>query len=301
MRDATLVDRARSGDAVAFGELAERSRPWLRALCSQRVGDPWAVDDLVQEALILAFRDLGHLRDSGAFRPWLSQIARNVCRMHLRRRLIRPEVLMTDSPPLEPGSMVQTSLMLPKGEDYDLLRGHYLDGLSVKELATKLSVSTSAVKSRLHRARVRLRKELGAMREGQAREWSLRTVLLAEPEDALREAISRELRGAGYEVVALPTGAAAIQAVQAQRGQLLILDTRVADPHWLEVAGLVRTDAYGLTNVPVCVLIGPEQADRELRLAWHTGAEVCLSRPPDIACLLAYISRLRDTWGSEEG
>ena len=89
-----LMRRAVEGEGEAFGELAERSRPWLRALCSRLVHDPWAVEDVVQEALVLAFRDLGQFRDPTLFQPWLAQVARNVCRMHLRR---------VPRPPADPG------------------------------------------------------------------------------------------------------------------------------------------------------------------------------------------------------
>ena len=184
-------------------------------------------------------------------------------------------------------------------EDRELVCGHYVEGRSLGELAGKLALSPAAVRSRLYRARVRLRKEMEAMGEGRGKGWRLRTILLVEPDEQVREPLAEGLRGAGYEVVVLPNGEAAIEAVREKRGQLLILDKDCLEPHWLEVMGLVRTDPYGLANVPICTLVDCPATERELRLAWHAGAEVCLSRPPSLDRLLGYVRHLEESWGTK--
>jgi len=303
--ESELVRRAAGGDREAFGELAEGCRPWLRALCHGHVSDPWAVDDLVQETLVLAFRDLGQLRHPGAFRPWLGQVACNVCGGHLRRRRSRPEVLVAELPEAAASfpvgqHEVEAALGRAGEEEGELLRLHYVEGFTVAEMAAKLSHSAAGIRSRLYRARLRLRKEMAAMGEARARAWRLRTILLVEPDEAMCAPLAEGLCAAGYEVVVLPTGEAAIAAVREGRGQMLILDTRCGEPHWLEVMGLVRTDPYGVVNVPICTLVDQPATERELRLAWHAGAEVCLSRPPSIERLLSYLQRLQETWGEGE-
>ena len=62
-----LVARAAGGDPEAFGVLAEAVRPWLFALCQRLVRDRNAAEDLVQETLFLAYRDLPALRDPSCF------------------------------------------------------------------------------------------------------------------------------------------------------------------------------------------------------------------------------------------
>jgi len=84
-KDETLVERAKSGDTEAFGELIERHRGKARSLAERMTGDPHMADDIVQEALIRAFMHLGSLIDTRRFLPWLHRIVRNQANMRLRR------------------------------------------------------------------------------------------------------------------------------------------------------------------------------------------------------------------------
>ncbi|MFC0216415.1 RNA polymerase sigma factor [Paenibacillus chartarius] len=80
-----LVERARSGDHEAFGELVRMHRAqalgWAHALAQ----DTYLAEDIVQDALIRAFLHLGSLMDSGRFLPWLHRIVRNQAYTRLRR------------------------------------------------------------------------------------------------------------------------------------------------------------------------------------------------------------------------
>jgi RNA polymerase sigma-70 factor (ECF subfamily) len=311
-RETALVQLAMAGDAAAFGELAEGSRAWMLGLCRRLVGDPVAAEDLVQEALALAFRDLHQLRDLAHFRAWLSRIVTNRCRMHLRRlRALREtsleegETAPWPSLPEPPLGIDQVLAQLPP-ERRRLLALFYGEGLSHEEVGRLLSLSPQAVKSRLHRARELLRKELLAMmsdtekqRLGAAEEapWEPRTILLVEPEEALRETLRAGLTAAGYEVVVLPTGEAAIESARAGRGDLLILDKHCVTPHWLEVMALVQVDPWPPRRLPIIAIIDPIAGDprheRDVLLAWQAGAAVCLTRPPEVDRLLGYIESLR--------
>ena len=65
---------------------AQEERARLVRLCARLVGEPDAAEDLAQEALYLAWRDRGRLRDPGKRSQWLAGIARNVCQEWRRRR-----------------------------------------------------------------------------------------------------------------------------------------------------------------------------------------------------------------------
>src|SRR6476619_1973441 len=69
-----LVERARRGDRASFGILAEGSIGRLYNVAQLMVSDPDLADDAVQEALIVAWRDLRGLRDPDRFEPWLYRI-----------------------------------------------------------------------------------------------------------------------------------------------------------------------------------------------------------------------------------
>jgi len=311
-----LVSRARAGDSEAFGAVAERCRPWVFGLCFRLVGDRGAAEDLAQEAFLRALRDLKQLRDPDRFRPWLSRIALNACRMYLRRLRARPE----EAPPDERTSACMwTSEDAPFGIDQAIARLDaatqrmlmlfYGEGLSHAEIGEVSALSAAAVKSRLHRVRERLRKEMLAMmteeqkaRLGLAEEqpWVLRTILLVEPKDDLRRSLREALIAAGYEVVVLDTGEAALEAIAARQGQLLILDQRSGEPHWLEVLTLVQADAWSRQNVPLSVLIDPG-SQRDATLAWQAGAVLCFGRNADAGEIVKFVNRVAQLWPHDMG
>lgn len=80
-----IVERARSGDQEAFGELVRRHRAKALGLAGSLTKDSFMAEDIVQEALIRAFLHLGTLTDASRFLPWLHRIVRNQAYMKLRR------------------------------------------------------------------------------------------------------------------------------------------------------------------------------------------------------------------------
>ena len=307
--EADLVTRARAGDRGAFDELATRSRPWLVGLCFRLVHDANTAQDLAQEALVAAFQKLGQLRDASRFRQWLGTVALNVCRMHLRALGSRPE----DAVPLceAPASDERTDAPYDVDEalrridpmSQRVLLLAYIVGLSEAEIADVLSLSTQAAKSRLHRARQRLRKEMISTMTDQEKArlglgeapWALRTILLVEPDQSVREPVHAALADAGYEVTVLLTGEASLEAAKGHRGDMLILDKHCGEPHWLEVLTLLQADEWSRENLPVGLLIDAGNS-RDITLAWQAGAFLCLTRPPDPAELVRFVQRIGQVW-----
>jgi RNA polymerase sigma-70 factor (ECF subfamily) len=314
--EAELVERAKQGDREAFGQLAEACRPWLYGLCYRLLGDGGAAEDLVQESFLRAFRDLGQLRSPERFRGWLTRIAVNACRMELRRLLARREQLLHveqfDAPGPESGDSafaVEEALAQLDRGSRRMIQLFYGDELSQAEIADLLALSTAAVKSRLHRAREKLRKEMLAMMSDQEKArlgvaekapWALRTILVVEPEELLRQSLCDALSAAGYEVVVLPTGEAALAAVRERRGQMLLLDKHCVEPHWVEVLTLIQVDAWGRENVPVGVFVdGGSEHQRDVLLAWQAGAFLCLTRPPAVEEVVRFVKQVEEKWREE--
>src|SRR5688572_7297692 len=75
--DAQLVEQVRPGDIEAFGQLADRYERTLLAIAIGALHDFHAAEDVVQAALLAAFRRLETLRDGEKFGAWLIQIARS--------------------------------------------------------------------------------------------------------------------------------------------------------------------------------------------------------------------------------
>ncbi|WP_433364397.1 sigma-70 family RNA polymerase sigma factor [Actinoplanes sp. CA-142083] len=84
-RDEPLVVAARAGDPAATNELFRRHLPMLYNLVRRALpGDP-AVDDVVQDVLVRALRQMPDLRSANSFRPWLAAIAVRQIGSHLAR------------------------------------------------------------------------------------------------------------------------------------------------------------------------------------------------------------------------
>jgi len=155
---------------------------WLRTVLLARVGDPNAVDDVLQEVHTAAV-EKGHLlRDPSKAAPWLYRVAL-LTALQYRRRLGRRRKLVARFaerfPPLaeetrepdpldwllaeERKSLVRQALSCLPRRDAEMLLLKYTEDWTYRQLAEHLGLSISAVEARLHRARRRLRQSLAAL------------------------------------------------------------------------------------------------------------------------------------------
>ena len=83
--DATLARAAQAGEMVGLGMLFERHRARLHAVAVGMLGYGPDAEDAVQDAIVIAMRRIGDLREPAAAGGWLATIVVNVCRARLRR------------------------------------------------------------------------------------------------------------------------------------------------------------------------------------------------------------------------
>jgi RNA polymerase sigma factor (sigma-70 family) len=179
--DAELVRRCLAGETAAFGALVERYRDAAVGFCCHHVGDFHTAQDIAQEVFLRAFVDLHALREPGKFGPWLRAIGLRLCQSwHRRRResLLPPEELACrleadaghGAFDMTPARVLAKEALqaLPESQRQALML-KYLDGYSLVEIASLLAVPVETVRTRLRRARQRLR-EIGVtmMDEGEA-------------------------------------------------------------------------------------------------------------------------------------
>jgi RNA polymerase sigma-70 factor, ECF subfamily len=84
--EAHLLERARTGDRVAFDALVAPHLPKLRSFLHRLVAHPDDAEDLAQDATLQAFRKLAGFRGESAFGTWLFAIAHRLALTHLRTR-----------------------------------------------------------------------------------------------------------------------------------------------------------------------------------------------------------------------
>lgn len=185
--DHDLVARARSGDRDAFGELVLRHQRRVWLVCRQYVGADEA-DAVAQDAWLKAWAALATFDGRAAFTTWLTRISINTALDEIRRRRREPLRMapdsgsdddtpsmmdrVTDDAPCPEARSIQRQaverlrrfeLGLPDRQR-EIFRLRFYAELELDQIAEALGVHVGTVKTQLHRAVHRLRRELGDMR-----------------------------------------------------------------------------------------------------------------------------------------
>jgi RNA polymerase sigma factor (sigma-70 family) len=174
--DADLIARVLvSDDRHAFSELVKRHQSALRGfLRSLTKGDHALADDLAQEALIEAYRNLRCFHGTSSFSTWLLGIAYNRFRSQLRRRREEPVDLSQESEYSSGEFLSDPRAAADAGQDLDAALGTlrpeeqaalllcYHEGLSHEEAAGLMGCPLGTLKTHILRAKTRLRSFLEA-------------------------------------------------------------------------------------------------------------------------------------------
>lgn len=176
--DAELVRRASAGDGSAFEALVLRYETPLRKLVYGYVLNWQVAEDVAQDAFLLAYRKLGDLGESAAFKSWLYRIAINRAHDELRRsarwarRLDRNvgEEALAELPAAGAQSAVESRLLrralvrelsrLPKSQRTAVVLKDVV-GMKYVEIAELLGCPIGTAQIRVHRGRQKLRRRLG--------------------------------------------------------------------------------------------------------------------------------------------
>jgi RNA polymerase sigma factor (sigma-70 family) len=172
--DPELVEAVRSGDSQAFSELYRAHVGAVRAVAFSLLHDREATADVVQDSFLRALRNLGTLQDPARFKPWLLQIARNLCTDQLRTR--GRVTILDDSATHEladvgpsPGSLAELRELAEQVQgcvaglshrDATAIAMVAQLGFTPEQVAGALGLTPGATKVLLHRARRRMRHAL---------------------------------------------------------------------------------------------------------------------------------------------
>ncbi|MGF1508834.1 MAG: RNA polymerase sigma factor [Myxococcota bacterium] len=168
--DAVLVAAARSGDRKALEALFRRHAPRANGLAHRLLGGS-GVDDLVQDAFLVAFRDLQQLQDPSKFGPWLAGIVARTAAKRIRRLAIGRRLGLLGSNMMDPNDLVSDAapptVRLELLEVYRIFHRlptdvrvafilHRVEGMTLDETAEAVGCSRATVKRRVRAVSERL-------------------------------------------------------------------------------------------------------------------------------------------------
>jgi RNA polymerase sigma-70 factor, ECF subfamily len=189
--DIDLVSWAGRGNAGAFRIIMERNNRRLFRTIRSVLRDDAEAEDALQETYLSAFRHLGDYTGAASLSTWLTRIALNEAfgRLRRRRSMVDLNSIIETNETVQPGSgsrvvpfpLTQSAALDPehvaaRGEIRRLLEGaiddlpdafrmafvlRFVEQMSVEETATCLGIPEETVKTRVHRAKRRLRQALG--------------------------------------------------------------------------------------------------------------------------------------------
>ena len=181
--DELLLRRARRGDPEAFEQLIGPLEQRIWRICWHYTGNREAAEDCGQETMLRIWRNLGNYRGDCALESWVYRIAANCCMDYLRKkkrdRSVSVEPLKEqgfDPADTSPGTEEQAvtgdehrrlreAITLLPEEQREALVLTQLEKIPYEQAAQMLGTSEGTVKSRVNRAKTRLREMLAEERE----------------------------------------------------------------------------------------------------------------------------------------
>jgi len=166
--DRALFAAAQAGEPAALDRLLRELQPDIRRYARRQCHRSSAIEDVVQEALIVLYRRVGNVRDPLALAGWILRMVTRLCMLPVLGLMRGAEELTAAHEAAYFARMPQDELRI------DLVRGleslpapfrevillRDMEQLTVGEAAERLGISREATKSRLHRARTLLREYL---------------------------------------------------------------------------------------------------------------------------------------------
>ncbi len=176
--DVALIERILAGDEAAFESLIRKYRKQVHAQALRNINDFQIAEDIEQETFLQVYQKLDTLEDPTLFPKWLYVIVDRRCIAWLRKNSRQTQPLEeTDISEIETEAysqyvaseharttaeaqrdLVQKLLAKLKESDREVITLHYFEEMTSSEIGTFLGVSENTVKSRLRRARQRLKK-----------------------------------------------------------------------------------------------------------------------------------------------
>jgi RNA polymerase sigma-70 factor (ECF subfamily) len=169
---------AQQGDLDAFGRLVDRYDNRLNYFVRRILGETDGALDLLQSVWLIVHRRLRRLQSPDAFRVWLYRIAHDQAVTELRRKTRRSvlfegtavchplDVASVDDSTFENAELVHVALRDLTVDHRRVLTLRFLEDMSIEEIAEVVGCGLGTVKSRLHYAKLALRRRIEELLDG---------------------------------------------------------------------------------------------------------------------------------------
>jgi RNA polymerase sigma-70 factor, ECF subfamily len=209
----SLPSPAFAGDSAAVEALFESWMPLLHRRARRLLRNREDSEDAMQDALLLAFRNLGQFEGRSQFATWMHTIMANTARNLIRRQKVRPmasyaivedsngakepftvQLPCSDSNPereyqrKESAQTVSRILAALPPRARRMMRMYEIEGRDTKEIAEELGVRVGTVKSQLHRARQMLKSSVGTTKRYVRNGTRLRAAVLGRAGATIKRA-----------------------------------------------------------------------------------------------------------------
>ena len=180
--DLLLIKEWRHGDASSYEELTKRYAAKIYSLALRLMKDPEDAEEVLQDVFVTIYRKIESFEGKSSFSSWLYRVTFNAALMKLRKRRTANSISLEDALTQINLSSAQISVNQAEAEraatrgqlaaaleeEVQRLPAEYrmvfvlkdVDGLTSREVSKILDISVPAVKSRLHRARLMMRRRL---------------------------------------------------------------------------------------------------------------------------------------------
>jgi RNA polymerase sigma factor (sigma-70 family) len=159
---------AQAGDPLALDQLLRQLQPDIRRYARYQCHRTTAIEDVVQEALVIVFRRVGTVRDATALASWMFRVVTRLCMLPALMLMRGTEDIATIDEGKYFATIPQDELRIDLVRALESLPAIYrevillrdMEQLTITEVATRLAITREAAKSRIHRARALVREYL---------------------------------------------------------------------------------------------------------------------------------------------
>lgn len=168
--DSSVFAAAQNGDPVALDRMLRTLQPDIRRYARKQCHRTTAIEDVVQEAMIVLYRRIGNVRDPLALAGWIFRMVTRLCALPVLGLLRGAEELTERHEARHFARMPQDELRVDLVRALESLSEMHreiillrdMEQMTIGEVAARLGITREAAKSRLHRARLLVREYLRA-------------------------------------------------------------------------------------------------------------------------------------------